>query len=269
LPTRPINALTGEPYHGTNVPRLWSLMHDDMRYLTFRQALQLCGHVMKGEHGHMLVYWGSSRKEDENGAVESFRFMKTFAVFHISQCAGLQLRTPQITPTDPPPAMTEIYAALGVTVKHFGEMPRYFPGPDFIQLPDPGAFNSPDAYASTALHELIHWTMHPSRLNRIAELTQRFPNDAYAAEEFVAELGAAMMCATLGINCAPQFHASYLAKWRGLLEKHPQAIVTVSSRAQSAADFLLERIRPKAADNEHPSSTHRETSHEHERAARA
>ncbi|MBP6728813.1 MAG: DNA primase, partial [Microthrixaceae bacterium] len=36
----------------------------------------------------------------------------------------------------------------------------------------------------------MHWTGHADRLNR--DLTGRFGDDAYAAEELVAELGAAM-----------------------------------------------------------------------------
>ena len=46
-----------------------------------------------------------------------------------------------------------------------------------------------EAYYSTVLHELTHWTAPPHRCNR--DLTGRFGSEAYAMEELVAELGAA------------------------------------------------------------------------------
>ncbi|MCP4379165.1 MAG: hypothetical protein GY794_23715, partial [bacterium] len=54
---------------------------------------------------------------------------------------------------------------------------------------------------------LIHWTGHGSRLDRIAS-TDKYSSE-YAFEELVAELGAAFLCAELGIT-AEQRHADYI-----------------------------------------------------------
>jgi antirestriction protein ArdC len=55
-----------------------------------------------------------------------------------------------------------------------------------IQPPVSEAFRDAQSYAATKAHELTHWTAHASRLNRT--LGKRFGDDAYAAEELVAEL---------------------------------------------------------------------------------
>ena len=48
------------------------------------------------------------------------------------------------------------------------------------------SFRGAPEYAATTLHELGHWTGHPSRLNR--EMQARFGSAAYAMEELRAEL---------------------------------------------------------------------------------
>ena len=95
-------------------------------------------------------------------------------------------------------------------------------------------------YYSTLAHEHVHWTGHPDRLDR--DLSGRFGSDAYAAEELVAELGAAMWSAQAGISAATRTdHAAYLAHWLKILRDDPRSLVTVASRAQSAVDHLNQR----------------------------
>jgi antirestriction protein ArdC len=59
-----------------------------------------------------------------------------------------------------------------------------------------------EAYFSTVLHELTHWTAPAHRCNR--DLSGWFGSEAYAMEELVAELGAAFLCAELGITVEPR-----------------------------------------------------------------
>ena len=92
-------------------------------------------------------------------------------------------------------------------------------------------------YYATRAHETIHWTGHTDRLDR--DLTGRFGEDAYAAEELVAELGAAMWCAQTGLTTITRAdHAAYLAGWLRILRSDARALVTVASRAQAAVDWL-------------------------------
>ena len=245
----PQNAVTGHAYRGINTLLLMSRFDADARYLTFRQAKEHGGHVRKGEHGTTVIYWQKKQyvSRDESGAEElrSALLMKTYTVFNLAQCDGVTLPKPRNAPEPlpPPPTITTVYNTLGTSVRHGGDFAAYAPEPDVITMPPPEAFSSPDAYAATALHECSHWTGHTSRLAR--DLTGRFGSQAYAAEELVAELSAAFLCSSLGVDSALENHASYIENWRQLLRSDPKAIVTAASRAQVAADYILAKIRPQ------------------------
>jgi transposase len=88
----------------------------------------------------------------------------------------------------------------------------------------------------TAFHELGHWTGHKSRLD--PDLRHRFGERAYAAEELVAELCAALLCAQFSID-GDLRHAGYIQSWIGLLKEDHRAFFTACNRAQAAADYLL------------------------------
>ena len=85
-----------------------------------------------------------------------------------------------------------------------------------------------------------HWTANAARCNR--ELGKRFGDSAYAAEELIAELGAAFACAHLGLSTEPrEDHAKYIQSWLRVLKADKRAIFTAASRAQQAADYLMKR----------------------------
>jgi antirestriction protein ArdC len=136
------------------------------------------------------------------------------------------------------------FAATGATFRHGGDSAYYAPGPDYIQLPPPAAFKDAESLSAVKGHELVHWTSHPSRLARV--LGKRFGDHAYAAEELIAELGAAFLCADLGITPEPRAdQASYLAHWLTILNGDKSAIFTAAAQAQRAVDFL-HSLQPKA-----------------------
>jgi antirestriction protein ArdC len=58
-------------------------------------------------------------------------------------------------------------------------------------------------------------------------------------EELVAELGAAFLCAELGLANEPrEDHASYLASWLKVMKTDKRAIFSAASHAQRAVDYL-------------------------------
>lgn len=96
-----------------------------------------------------------------------------------------------------------------------------------------------EAYYSTLLHELTHGTGPAHRCDR--DLSGRFGTDAYAMEELVAELGAAFLCAELGVAVEPRAdHAQYLAHWLNVLKADKRAIFTAASKAGEAAAYVRE-----------------------------
>jgi antirestriction protein ArdC len=91
-----------------------------------------------------------------------------------------------------------------------------------------------------------HWTGHKARLDR--DLKNRFGSRDYAAEELVAELGAAFLSAEFGFDGDVR-HAGYIATWIELLKADKRAFFTACSKASKAADYLrgLALAEPTAA----------------------
>lgn len=89
------------------------------------------------------------------------------------------------------------------------------------------------------LHELIHWTGAKHRLSRdFAAATSKAD---IAAEELVAEIGAAFLCADLWVSNEPRSdHAAYVAHWLQRLKSDPRAIFTASRIATQAVTYLHE-----------------------------
>jgi antirestriction protein ArdC len=78
-------------------------------------------------------------------------------------------------------------------------------------------------------------------------LGKRFGDSAYAAEELIAELGAAFVCAHLGLSTEPrEDHAQYIQSWLNVLRTDKRAIFTAASKAQQAADYLIKRAGDSA-----------------------
>ena len=128
--------------------------------------------------------------------------------------------------------------ASGADIRHGGFKAFYAPGGDYIQVPPRTTFANASGYYATTLHELVHWTGHASRLDR--QLRGRFGDEAYAAEELIAEMGAAFLCAHCRVDGQLQ-HAAYIGNWLRVLRNDKRAIFVAGTKAQNAADFLLAR----------------------------
>jgi antirestriction protein ArdC len=242
----------GQPYSGINVVMLWLAAmkqgFDAPLWMTFRQAKELGAHVRKGEKGTLVVYAGRvSRTEHDEATGEDVEreipFMKGYTVFNVDQIEGLPghfhaMKEPFANPDERDAAAERFFAATGADIRNGGNEACYLPGPDYIQMPAFEAFRSGSAYYGTLAHEACHWTRHPSRLDRDFG-RKRWGDEGYAMEELVAELGAAFLCADLGL--APRIredHAPYIASWLKVLKQDKRAIFTAASHAQKAADYL-------------------------------
>ena len=114
----------------------------------------------------------------------------------------------------------------------------YSPDRDIVQMPELPAFRDRESYYATLAHEMTHWTRHESRLDRDLG-RKRFADAGYAMEELVAEIGAAFLCADLGITSETRpDHAAYIASWLKVLKDDKRAIFTAAGHAQKAADYL-------------------------------
>lgn len=67
----------------------------------------------------------------------------------------------------------------------------------------------------------------------------KWGDEGYAKEELVAELGAAFLCADLGITPeVREDHAAYIASWLEVLKGDKRFVFSAASHAQRAADYL-------------------------------
>jgi antirestriction protein ArdC len=225
-------------------------------WMTYKQAQELKGQVRKGEHGSLVVYANSITKTETNEQGEDTEreipFMKGYTVFNVEQVEGLPAHY-HAQPENPLPLSERIenadrfMANTAATIHHGGNSAFYAPSRDIIQLPPFEAFKDKESYYATALHELTHWTKHEHRLDRDFG-RQKFGDAGYAREELVAELGAAFLCADIGIT--PEIrddHAAYLRHWLNVLKEDKHAIFSAAAHAQRAADFL-NSLQPLAID---------------------
>lgn len=244
-------SIDGRHYRGVNalwlpmvaVARTW----DSGLWATYRGWQRHDTQVQRGEKGTPVLLWKriepDERDHHDDGTARRSRLVaRTFTVFAAEQTAGADdlIAARRHLDHDTPERIAEAdhyFASVGAAVQVGGNIACYQPTTDTIRVPHLEQFAHAPHYYSTLAHEHVHWTGHPDRLSR--DLTGRFGSDAYAAEELVAELGAAMWSAQAGISAATRTdHAAYLSHWLNILRADPRSLVTVASRAQAAVDHL-------------------------------
>jgi len=254
--TRPLRH-NGQPYSGINILMLWAAAIEQgfttPTWMTFRQATEFEAHVRKGEKGSLVVFANSITKTETTDAGEDverdIHFMKGYTAFNVDQIEGLPEHfyiVPEITttPVERIAHAEEFVRNTRADIRYRGDRAYYAMEPDYIQMPVIEAFRDAESFYSTVLHELSHFTKHPSRLNR--EFGRKtWGDEGYAHEELVAELASAFLCADLGITPeVREDHAAYIASWLTVLKNDKRAIFQAASHAQRAADYLR-KLQPQ------------------------
>jgi antirestriction protein ArdC len=244
----PCNAVTNRPYSGSNVVLLWMAQAAGFRtprYLTFKQASELGGHVRKGERGTKVYFVKQlqvrDKGADDDTATRIVPMLREYVVFNVDQCenlpdsvtAGKPMRVRNPDKRDD--LADEFLRSTGADIREGHGEALYVPSRDFISMLAFEAFKGADHFYSVAYHELVHWSGHGSRLDR--DLKNRFGSQKYAAEELIAELGAAFLCAEFGFD-GDLRHAGYIQSWIDLLKVDTRAFFTACSQASKAADYL-------------------------------
>mgnify|MGYP003668178485 FL=1 len=257
----PRNARTERTYSGINILILWGEViakgYACQNWLTFRQAKELGGNVRKGERGTTVCYADRfipkaefERAREAGEEPDAVPFLKRYTVFNVAQCDGLPERVhagaAPLPEREAIPYAERLIAVTGADFRVGGNRAFYVPSADYIQVPPQPAFFAQIDYYRTCFHELGHWTGHESRLAR--DLSGGFGSKPYAAEELVAEMASAFVCASLGIVPTVR-HADYIGSWLEVLREDNRAVFRAASRASKAADFVLAfRETPAAAE---------------------
>jgi len=252
----PMNPMTGKRYQGINAIQLMSQGHADPRWLTYKQATSMGAQVRNGEKGTPIQYWKFSEAHDKTDALgnlvrdaEGRRVredqplerprMFMAIVFNAAQIDGLAPMPPQQAAAWPSLDRAEqLLRRSGATLVHAAQNRAFYrPVTDSIHLPHRAQFATAAAYYATVLHELGHWTGHPSRLNR--DLSHPFGSAGYAREELRAEIASMILGSELGLGHDPAQHASYVASWIQVLRRDPLEIFRAAAAAEKIQRFVL------------------------------
>lgn len=248
--SRPLRA-EGKPYQGINTLILWIAAmdkgYDAPIWMTYKQAQELGAQVRKGEKGTQVVYSSKFTAHEKNEAGEEIEkdvpFLKTYTVFNVEQIEGLPGHfyakvQPLSNHIERIEQAEQFFKNTNAEIRHGGNQAFYSPTHDFVQMPKIETFKDAESYYGVLGHEMTHWTRHTSRLNRDFG-RKRWGDEGYAMEELVAELGAAFLCADLGLTLEPKLeHAAYIDSWLKVLKQDKKAIFHAASHAERAANHL-------------------------------
>jgi len=160
-----------------------------------------------------------------------------------------------------PDEISFILANSGAKIAHDQRDSAFYSrSSDSIHLPLKETFKDAPGYYGTALHELAHWTGHPSRLNRpTLNDSYRFGDFNYAKEELRAELASVFIAAEVGVPHDPANHAAYVGSWIKALKEDKNEIFRAAHDASAATDFVLslerEVSRAEALEAGNPAAT--------------
>jgi len=143
--------------------------------MTFNQAQQLGGNV-KGQKASLSVFYGETELDEIDPKTQQnkiIKYAKPNRVFNVEQISGLSdeflakfslnVEKRDISPI----AQAETFVkAIPAKIITADAVPCYRPADNLVSMPEITQFKTAEHYYATALHELVHWTMHKTRLNR-------------------------------------------------------------------------------------------------------
>lgn len=241
----PRNFTSKRPYSGINLLVLWLASMDNgyktHHWTTLAQCNKLGGSIKKGEKGEQVIVWSPKESTKKNAKGEDVKerrlFHRFYTVFNLDQTT-LEVPEVEASPVVHPPSLPFLLQrteALGVTYIPNGDGAYYKPSKDSLTMPPIEDFYRPDDYCAVLAHEIVHSTGHETRLKR------NFDRDKnnYAFEELIAELGAAFLCAELGIDGTYESHLSYLDSWSAMFKDKASTLMSAASRASKAFELIL------------------------------
>ena len=246
----PRNATTDSPYRGINILMLW-IAADMKQYPTglwasYKQWASVGAQVRGGEKAAQVVFYKEfdvePTEKDDDGRR---RVIRTSSVFNAAQVDGFTAPSAEqadLGPVRRTAGFERFVTATGAKINHGGHRAFYSLTTDEITMPEEKSFTGTATmdrdlgYMSVLAHELGHWS--GPRLDR--QLGNRFGTHAHAAEEVIAEMTAAFVCAELGLASEPRAdHAQYIAHYVKLLRDDSRAIFTAAAAASKAAAYLF------------------------------
>lgn len=250
LSTLPFNADSGRPYTSINAILLMC-SNRGPGFITVKKACELHAD-WKGVSPEIVTFYAkvqaSKKKKQDAGLPEDadsgFMLLRYYDVLPVAEVRNLPQsyydknvkKTGDAAKQNFVPAAEATVAALDAHIVFGCEKACYAPGMDVINMPHKDSFISIEEYYSTLFHELVHWTMHESRLNRKA-------GESYASEELIAEIGAAICLGELGLDYSKIIGniGAYCHGWAKKIKEDDKVglVVTAASKAFKAVEFIM------------------------------
>jgi antirestriction protein ArdC len=231
-----VNYVTRKEYKGIN-----RLLLSGGEYISFKQATALKGKIKKGAKSYMVVFYSPYEKEVDGKKEKSF-VLRYYNVFNLSDVEGIdsKLAFKEHNTIEEAEEVMNGYTDKP-EIEFLGDSAFYSAATDYVRIPQLNKFENPELYYSVLFHELIHSTGHKNRLDRktVSE-NDGFGGKKYSKEELIAEIGAAMLCGTVGIeNVTIENNAAYIQNWINVLQADKRLIIHAAGAAQKAADYIL------------------------------
>ena len=241
-------------------------------YITFQQCKKEGGSVKPGSHGWPILYWNFIKKEvqDETTGetkVETIPILKYYTVFKVEDCEGIKpkhhpkprtvtfekshyvpVESPELPVNDTAETIISAYVDRAGNNFHINrdavtDEAYYSPSGDYVSVPCLSQYEDCGEYYSTLFHELAHSTGHETRLNRFTGKAKNaaFGSTEYSKEELVAEITAATVLNSIGLESANSFRnsAAYIKSWSKKIKEDPMCYVSAANKAQAAYDLIL------------------------------
>ena len=240
----PRNGYSQRPYSGVN----WLILgmfnkYTSNEWFTARNAIKMTGNPKPIPYDEFKdstkIVWYDRKPcgKDKDGEERFKHYQKFYSVWNRDQIPDLP-KTEVTSKFKPKSTIDEMLVNLklkgGVHVG--GDRACYVPSEDAVCIPNDDAFDTPDEATSTKAHEGCHATGAEHRLKRKLSTSDR---SAYAYEELIAELGSAMVCASLGISLDKLRHTDYIGVWLKRLKDDKSYIFRAAADANRAMKYLM------------------------------
>ena len=236
------NGETGHTYTGINWLITQFSEYSSNDWYTKRGAIKATGldrpiPIEEFKKGTEIVFYKPINKEVDGEDVR-YSVRRVYTIWNREQIIGL----PDVEPDesmdgfDPHTEIEQMLQNLDLKggVSLGGDRACYIPSKDAICLPKDSAFTDENERESTKAHEGIHATGAKHRLDR--------NKPSYAYEELVAELGAAMVCASLGVPLDKLQHTSYIQSWLKHLKDDTSFVFKAAADASKAVKYLTREV---------------------------
>lgn len=247
------NPSTGKDYKGMRNGILLSFTAmaygGDPRFLGFGQTKKKGGCVKKGEKGTPIYRPIMFNKEDKDTG-ETKTVMGGFQqvmVFNVRQTTLIEKgiipeKVAENVNTDSAPisSVTDFTSKIDFDEVVSRGCPYFSPMAGNIGMPPFEAFHNSFKHSESLLHELIHWTGHKNRLDRLPMGWTNKQN--YSKEELVACLGSALLLNHLGVEASEEMEqnqTAYLQGWLSYLKDDISILLDASLDAVDAVNYLI------------------------------